>query len=113
MEYLISQIDVPGPKPQVEEVPSPGQDLAVFPVQYAVAKELAEIVGNVAYHRSRSKGRSRTSTDSMSIAVDQRTNVIVILGTTEQIGRVKELVNALDVPIDHSRCAAAETEKTE
>jgi type II secretory pathway component GspD/PulD (secretin) len=106
MEYLISQIDVPRPepepKPQAEEVRTPTRQWAIIPVHHAAPKELGKVVETIIRMYQGHRGTVRTGPPAYPVHVvtDARTKVLVVLGTDEQIGLVKELVEALDVPID-------------
>lgn len=97
MESLISQIDVPQPevKETREPVQEPVQELRLFPLQYAKAAQLAELLAETIQPDS----SRRSSIRRMRISTDERTNVLVLLATAQQLAKVEEVVKALDVQV--------------
>jgi type II secretory pathway component GspD/PulD (secretin) len=97
MEYLISQIDVAQPevKEAWELVEEPVQELRLFTLQYAKASQLAELLAETIQPDS----SRRSSIRRMRICSDERTNVLVLLATKQQLAKAWGIVKALDVPV--------------
>ena len=92
MEYLITRLDVPI---EEEEIPqATPKQLITIVVEHGDAAELADVADRILRPQTR---RGRVS--SPRFAVDERTNVIVVHGSDEEIKRTVELIAELDVPV--------------
>jgi type II secretory pathway component GspD/PulD (secretin) len=108
MKSLLTQIDVP--PPPVKAAAPPKRELVVIPVKYADADELLDVVKRATgvfdpkpHRRHLSSSSRHGETPAAWYAVDDRTNVIVMSGTREQIDNVKGLIEKLDVPVDRAK----------
>ncbi len=97
MEFLLRQIDVA--RPEVKEAKPPEREMRIYPLQHAKAGDLAELLGHVIGTNSYRTRRSGSLKLGLHIAIDKRTNVIVLLGVDKQLARAEELIKTLDVPV--------------
>ncbi|MDT8439192.1 MAG: type IV pilus secretin PilQ [Wenzhouxiangellaceae bacterium] len=70
----------------------------MIPVSYASAEALSELIDSSRNLVQGSSGAGLLS-ERGSVAVDQRTNTLLVTDTAEQIERVRELVTELDRPV--------------
>jgi type II secretory pathway component GspD/PulD (secretin) len=98
MAALIEQIDIPPPAPPTP----PARKFALIPVRHAKAGDLAKHIELMSSESSsrRSSSRSSSQAPRPRVSWDERTNVVLMRGTQEQIDRAKALTSALDVPIE-------------
>jgi len=89
------------------DVPSPGDQVRVFPLEYASAQSLSERLAQILTKAGSSPGRAtgaRNTTTLPSAAFtarimpDTRINAVVAIGTSHQLQTLSELVTQLDVP---------------
>jgi type IV pilus assembly protein PilQ len=60
-------------------------------VNYAKAADLANLIGN--------SGNNPMISERGSIAIDERTNTLLVQDTTERLGNIRRLVTTLDIPV--------------
>lgn len=106
----------------LRELDQPGfeEQLAVIPVRYAKAKEIADLIMQIINKESKSGGsgaggfnagvprfrptttRSGTPEEYSMVSPDERTNSVIVLGNKTGIQKVRELVRKLDYKLDPS-----------
>lgn len=92
VEEIISQIDVPAAR-SVLQKPEPAP--AIFHLEYADAKDMAEMLRSYLGH-----GRaSRRRTALTRVIVDERLNSVVVRGDSLEVAEAMALVSKLDVPL--------------
>lgn len=105
----------------IKELDRPGfeEQLAVVPIRYAKAKDLADLItqiinkepggagargsfgAGVPRFRPRTSGQSSATPEELSlVAPDDRTNAIIVLGNKAGIEKIRGLVKQLDYKID-------------
>lgn len=112
MRALIEQVDVPPPevqKPAAAPV-EPVQELRIIPLHHADAEDVGRILDNLALVPIGARERGPSKGPQARWSVDERTNVIALLATEEQISRALELVKALDVPFEQPKPKASRGE---
>jgi len=100
---IIKELDVPGFEEKME----------VIPIQFAKAKEIAELINKIInkgqkssgsvprFRRTRDSGSSNKGSVSLSyVTDDERTNSIIALGNAGGIKKAKALVKTLDFKLD-------------
>lgn len=87
------------------DVPSPGEQVHLFPLEHASAQDLSEhvtrILGKVASSSTRASRSPTTPSGTMHairILPDSRINALVAIGTDSQIQNLSQLIQQLDVP---------------
>lgn len=75
------------------DVPGIGKEISVIPVEHADAQEMVQTVDSVFNQQSRKRKKSG---QSINLVADQRTNIIVVMASETDTGRIKELINMLD-----------------
>lgn len=92
VEEIISQIDVPPARSALDK-PEPAP--AIFHLEYADAKDMAEMLRSYLGH-----GRaSRRRTALTRVIVDERLNCVVVRGDSLEVAEAMALVSKLDVPL--------------
>ena len=106
----------------LRELDQPGfeEQLAVIPVRYAKAKEIADLIMQIINKESKGSGgaqggfnagvprfrppsaRAGTPEEYSMVAPDERTNAIIVLGNKTGIQKVRELIKKLDYKLDPS-----------
>ncbi len=106
----------------LRELDQPGfeEQLAVIPVRYAKAKEIADLIMQIINKESKGSGgaqggfnagvprfrppsaRSGTPEEYSMVAPDERTNAIIVLGNKTGIQKVRDLIKKLDYKLDPS-----------
>ncbi len=99
----------------IEELDKPGfeERLEVIPIRHAKAKDISELIQKIInegeeesdsksrFRRSRfSKGDEGKTENLKIVAPDDRTNSIIVVGNSQGIDRIQELVKRLDYPLD-------------
>ena len=102
MEYLIDQLDVAIPK--AEPPPPPSRSTRIIPIKHAKADVLASIVPRVVASCSCTRGRR--SCQHFKAYSDKRTNTLMVQATDDEFVRTTELINVLDVAVEHPRPVA-------
>ncbi len=106
----------------LRELDQPGfeEQLAVIPVRFAKAKEIADLIMQIINKESKGSGsgqggfnagvprfrppsaRAGTPEEYSMVAPDERTNAIIVLGNKTGIQKVRELIKKLDYKLDPS-----------
>lgn len=106
----------------LRELDQPGfeEQLAVIPVRFAKAKEIADLIMQIINKESKGSGsgqggfnagvprfrppsaRAGTPEEYSMVAPDERTNAIIVLGNRTGIQKVRELIKKLDYKLDPS-----------
>lgn len=88
---ILDLLDVQGQQAQV----------AIVPIRYAEAKNIAERVTEIFKNTSaQKKGAASSNYRSYKIMTDERTNSVIIFGPPRTITDVKSLVRKFDIPLD-------------
>lgn len=88
---ILDLLDVQGQQAQV----------AIVPIRYAEAKQIADRVSEIFKNTSaQKKGAGSGNYRSYKIMTDERTNSVIIFGPPRTIADVKSLVRKFDIPLD-------------
>ena len=70
-----------------------GKEISVIPVEHADAQELVKIIDSVFNEQRRQRKRPE---QAINLVADQRTNIIVVMGSKGDTDQVKKLIDMLD-----------------
>ncbi len=84
------------------DVPGVGQEIGIIPLNYADAANVVRVLSTV-FQQRRAAKKGAAPGETVRFVADERTNTIIALANEEELVRIRELVNRIDLEVPRGK----------
>ncbi len=84
------------------DVPGVGQEIGIIPLNYADAANVVRVLSTV-FQQRRAAQKGAAPGETVRFVADERTNTIIALANEEELVRIRELVNRIDLEVPRGK----------